>query len=481
MIAAWMLWSVGVGLLFLIAGLAMERICDGGRRWVWAGAGVGTLALTAMRVFSRGGSWGGAGGVEVGGVLQAAPAGAGGPGATTAPGLFGFAVPPDSFLHGLDGILLLGWVLLSCGLALWALLGTAGLLRRRRFWEPGTLLGRSVLWARDAGPAVVGLLRPRVVLPDWVRDVQPSRQKLILAHEEEHLGAGDAVLGFGMAVLLIAFPWNPMLWLHYRRLCLAIELDCDQRVMERLPHRRWLYGDLLFRVGARLGSRPGLALAAFAERRSFLETRLRKLLGRAPEVGMAQVAFLAFAAVMVIGLAVWVPGITREMRAPEVEAVPEVVTSEAESEAIQDSVRVISETIIVTGTARSGRRAEVVIVPPPPPAEAEAEASLENEPRFVVHTVRPKMLNEAEVHRALEREYPALLRDAGIGGVVTVHLFVGEAGRVRNVLVRESSGHAALDEAALRVGRVGRYSPAMNREKAVAVWIEMDITFAASL
>ena len=453
MIAAWMFWSIGAGLLFLAAGLAMERLLDGGRRWVWVGAGVGTVALTAARVFSGSGS-GSFPRLEAGGVPGMAPAGpvaAEGAATAAAPGFPGFSVPGDSFLHALDGILLLGWVVLSFGLVLWALIGTADLVHRRHFWEPGTLLGRSILWAREAGPAVVGLLRPRVVLPAWVRGVEPSKQKLILAHEEEHLGAGDAVLRFFMALLLIAFPWNPVLWLHYRRLCLAIELDCDQRVMERLPHRRWLYGDLLFRVGARAGSRPGLALAAFAERPSFLETRIRKLLSKAPEVGMAKVAFLAFAAIMVIGVAVWAPGVTREVEAPVPEAVPEEVTVDAEPEAI-----------------------------PPPPAEVDADASLMEKPKFVVHTVKPKMLNPAEVDRVLKREYPALLKDAGIGGTTKVHLFIDESGEVANALVRASSGHVALDEIALRVGEAARFSPAMNRDEVVALWITLDIAFKAS-
>ena len=56
MIAAWMLWSIGVGLLLLVAGLAAERLFEGRRRWVWAVACAGTVLLTAVRVFATGGS-----------------------------------------------------------------------------------------------------------------------------------------------------------------------------------------------------------------------------------------------------------------------------------------------------------------------------------------------------------------------------------------------------------------------------------------
>ena len=113
---------------------------------------------------------------------------------------------------------------------------------------------------------------------------------------------------------------------------------------------------------------------------------------------------------------------------------------------------------------------------PPPPEEAET-GDISQAPQFVVHTVRPKLLNDGEVNDVLEREYPALLKDAGIGGTATVHLFIDENGLVQNQLVKVSSGHTGLDNAALKVVTVARFSPAMNRDKAVAVWIELDVTF----
>ena len=329
MIAAWMLWSIGVALLLLVAGLAAEKVFEGRRRWVWATVGAGTVLVTAVRLFATGGS-----GPEIdsGGLVitevtapdnNAAVAweGAGvSPGIlpeTVSPPLFPLTIPHDSVLHTLDGILLPAWLALSAGLALWALIGIGKLLRRGRTWEPGTLLSQPVLWSRDTGPAIVGLFRPRVVLPAWVADADASKQRLILAHEEEHRRAGDGILRFAMATLLIAIPWNPFLWLHYRRLCLAIELDCDHRVVKRLPDRRWHYGDLLVRAAARRGIRPGFAPTAFADRRSFLEKRIGRLLSEGPEVPLAQVAFFAFAAIMVAGVAMWVPGVTEETAQPE--------------------------------------------------------------------------------------------------------------------------------------------------------------------
>ena len=73
-----------------------------------------------------------------------------------------------------------------------------------------------------------------------------------------------------------------------------------------------------------------------------------------------------------------------------------------------------------------------------------------------------------------------LSRDAGIGGTVRVHFFIDERGVVLNTLIAESSGHRALDEAALRVAGVYRFSPAMNRDEPTPVWVQFNITFQAS-
>ncbi|MDE2981439.1 MAG: M56 family metallopeptidase [Gemmatimonadota bacterium] len=404
MTAAWMLWSIGAGLLFLVAGLALERLLDGRRRWVWVAAGAGTVILPAARLLA--------------GVLGS---GAAGP-PESAPVMLeplAVTVAGDSALHSLDGVLQLGWAGLSAVLLITALIGAARFVRRRASWREGMLLGRNVLWSRDSGPAVVGLVGSRIVLPDWVRGAGLERQELVLGHEEEHQRARDAQLRFLAAALLVAFPWNPALWIQYHRLGLALELDCDSRVMRRWPDRRALYGDLLLRVGTARGLLPGVAVAALAEQPSLLERRLRALLNKAPQVRLAQGAMLLFGAIMVVGLAVLIPGITGEGE----------------------------------------------------------EADISAAPVFTPFTVKPDYVNRSEIMAALNREYPPLLRDAGIGGTVLVWFFIDETGTVRNQAVFRSSGHAALDEAALRVAPVFRFTPALNRDRAVPVWVQLPITF----
>lgn len=113
---------------------------------------------------------------------------------------------------------------------------------------------------------------------------------------------------------------------------------------------------------------------------------------------------------------------------------------------------------------------------PPPPRD---QAALEEAPAFTPYTVAPEVRNRTEVQRSLEGAYPEQLRDAGIGGATIVHFFIDERGTVQNAMVAESSGHSALDAAALEVASSFQFSPALNREQRVPVWVQIPIIFQA--
>lgn len=100
-------------------------------------------------------------------------------------------------------------------------------------------------------------------------------------------------------------------------------------------------------------------------------------------------------------------------------------------------------------------------------------------PVFTPYTVAPDLKNRDEVSRALVRHYPPLLRDAGIGGTVQVWFFIDEAGNVQSTRINTSSGQKALDEAALKVADVMKFTPALNRDQKVKVWVAIPIVFTA--
>jgi protein TonB len=99
---------------------------------------------------------------------------------------------------------------------------------------------------------------------------------------------------------------------------------------------------------------------------------------------------------------------------------------------------------------------------------------------FTPYTVRPEMKNREELAQAMIREYPPLLRDARIGGRVIVHFFIDENGVVQNAVIAQSCGQKALDDAALRVATLAEFTPALNRDRRVPVWIQLPITFTTT-
>ncbi len=109
-----------------------------------------------------------------------------------------------------------------------------------------------------------------------------------------------------------------------------------------------------------------------------------------------------------------------------------------------------------------------------PPATTRA---LADGPTFTPFTQAPSIVNRQEVINAMEANYPPLLRDAGIGGTVRVYFFVSAEGTVEDVRIDQSAGHPALDAAAQEVARVYRFSPALNKDEKVPVWVSFPITF----
>jgi protein TonB len=112
---------------------------------------------------------------------------------------------------------------------------------------------------------------------------------------------------------------------------------------------------------------------------------------------------------------------------------------------------------------------------PPPPTDVRPDVARGGD--FTPFTVAPRVLNADEVVRAMRREYPPVLRDAGIGGTVKVLFSIDDDGRVLETSIEVGSGYAALDEAALAVADVIRFSPAMNRDRRVAVRVAFPVVF----
>lgn len=111
-------------------------------------------------------------------------------------------------------------------------------------------------------------------------------------------------------------------------------------------------------------------------------------------------------------------------------------------------------------------------LPPPPSGAAPSEG-----PRWIPRDTDPVLANADEVRGLLLERYPERLRDDGVGGSVTLWLFVDEAGRVTRVRVQAPSPQEALNRAAEEVARAMEFRPARSGDRAIGVWVQQSLTF----
>lgn len=192
-----------------------------------------------------------------------------------------------------------GWAVASLVLLALIARSFAALRRRRASWSALEVDGREVLITEDVGPAVVGALQPRIVIPAWVLALSPAERAMMLRHEAEHISAHDPALLLVGALIAALFPWNAALWLIVQRLRLTIEIDCDRRVLRAVANPRE-YGMMLLAVGARNGTTLPHT-ASLVERRRFLERRIVAMTTLRPSRPL--VASLPFAAVVFVAAA----------------------------------------------------------------------------------------------------------------------------------------------------------------------------------
>ncbi|ODT87150.1 TonB family protein [Phenylobacterium sp. SCN 70-31] len=101
----------------------------------------------------------------------------------------------------------------------------------------------------DAGPAVIGALRPRIVTPaDFDVRFDAREREVVLAHEAAHLARGDALANLAVAAALCLCWFNPLAHVAARRFRMDQELACDADVLARFPTARRAYAAALLKT-----------------------------------------------------------------------------------------------------------------------------------------------------------------------------------------------------------------------------------------
>lgn len=588
---AWFLYSTIVAFLLGLAAVAAESaLRSGGKcgRWAWVVAMPVSVALPLLAWL----------GLSVRLVPAVAESGLM-PLVSLPPVTVGIETGTVVAGPGLDQVLRLSWLFVTAGMLVYMGLSWVAIAGERRNWRRATIGGVRVAVTVDIGPAVWGVRRPEILLPEWAVRLESRVRRLMLLHEGEHVRAGDTRIVMGGLLLLAAAPWNIPLWWQLRRLRQAVELDCDARVLRRAPDAR-RYGALLLEVGRRRAA-PVLAVA-LADPPSFLERRIRLITAKAGMPSMRRMGGFGLVAALLVAVAVCTREPMAAMRAAPVaaavvmeplsvvqpvmparelkdpievgvasasEAVPSddersgsgqgdrpvpydappvavtsrepvrepspvtkttdgstgrvAIDSSAVTDAASRSTAADARTVekragdgvrqpdgvrnAVSSAGAPGVVSSGSVAPPagqrlaavgpdrievreltawrnddgaagPDPARRVA-STREADPAKPPVTKRPQLENLAEIQDLMEREYPPLLRDAGIGGNANVWSLVGADGTVLRTQVTQGTGHPELDEAALRVASAMRFSPAINGGDAAPVWVSLPIAFVS--
>jgi beta-lactamase regulating signal transducer with metallopeptidase domain len=108
--------------------------------------------------------------------------------------------------------------------------------------------------AGKAGPAIVGVLTPRMIVPDdYQTRFNDAERAVIRAHERAHIERLDPRANALMALIQCLGWFNPLIHVAVREARLDQELACDAKVMGRLSRERGLYARTLLKT--QLGAR----------------------------------------------------------------------------------------------------------------------------------------------------------------------------------------------------------------------------------
>jgi beta-lactamase regulating signal transducer with metallopeptidase domain len=272
MIAAWLAYALVVAALVSVAALIAERIAHLRRlpsRWVWISALLLSVGLPLLF-----GWQGNRSREQTAAALVVLVA----PGAPPV-----YAQSPIAWVGGntanparrftVDSWLLATWAATSALVLATLTMGWLQLRRRLRSGIDGIVNGVEATVTRDVGPAVVGIVHPRIVVPQWLLQEDAATQAMAMAHEQEHMRAQDIRVLGGALLMAVLLPWNLPLWWQLRRLRFAMEVDCDARVL-RGGQSASPYSAVLLRVATRLVPLHAAA-AGLSESGSSLEKRIR--------------------------------------------------------------------------------------------------------------------------------------------------------------------------------------------------------------
>ena len=154
-------------------------------------------------------------------------------------------------------------------------------------------------------PAVYGLWRKRLLLPDGILDrFTVGELHCILLHELAHLKRHDLEINWLVSVAQALHWFNPVLWLAFARMRADREVACDALALARMePGERLHYGETILKLLeglVRPATMPGLV--GISEDKSRMKHRIRMIAAFKKTGRWSGLAALLVAGLGIIGL-----------------------------------------------------------------------------------------------------------------------------------------------------------------------------------
>jgi len=179
------------------------------------------------------------------------------------------------------------------------------LFRRCRERIPVPRGARCSLWLADvfSSPAVVGILRVRVLLPSrLVSTLTQEELEPLILHELAHVKRWDVAVSWLQVFLQILHWHHPAVWFANRRIRCVREEACDDRVLAATGRKHTEYGSSLVKVLETSCGRPSLSIGLLGVGESYgaLRHRLTRIMDSKRRV-VSRLSFLSFLAICLLG------------------------------------------------------------------------------------------------------------------------------------------------------------------------------------
>jgi TonB family protein len=275
-----------------------------------------------------------------------------------------------------------------------------------------------------AVPMTMGIRSKKIYVPLIWENWSEDYRNMAIMHELSHIRRHDGFIGVIQTVVQALYFFHPLVWLLNRRLNELREMVCDELAVGSRANDSITYCRFLTDVAENLVliQTEYPTMSSLGKKKTELFNRIQYLLEDSMKTPKSFTRFLAPTLIFGAFLLSWnCQGITQTTSQSDVLNVENI--------------------------------------------------SPKSEVKFIPYDTPPSPLSPIIPH------YPETAQEAGIEGVVIVQAFIDDKGVVKETVIVKGIPNTGLDEAAIEALKTVRFTPAMQKDKPVGVWLSIPFQF----